>query len=108
MAAGDDEGGFDFTGWAPLVGRWAETTSDVARFVGSADPAETIGLLIGPEELGLTAGMLSVHARFPVDEEPEPQGRIVFGFNPRGADFYSAGLGGYRALYTIERYIPGE
>jgi hypothetical protein len=99
----------DFSGWAPVLGRW-ETHPDGAVYTGPEDPTEpAVGMLIAPDSVGVMAGVISVHMRFPSDpQEQEPQGRLVFGFTPRAGQHYSAGLGGYRALYCVEAFLPSE
>jgi hypothetical protein len=98
-----------FSRWAPILGRWSlegYNATYQGQGAGADDPA--IGLLRAPDSFGLTAGLLSTTIRFPRGDEKEPQGRIVFGFNPRTQAHYSAGLGGWRALYTIEQFLPQE
>jgi hypothetical protein len=109
VAVDESEPNVDFTGWAPIIGRW-DLEPDRARYRGpeSASGEPAVGLLRAPDSLGLTAGRISTILEFPADQEEEPQGRIVFGFNPRSQHHYSAGLGGYGSLYCVEELVPRE
>jgi hypothetical protein len=109
-----DDNDVDFRRWAPIMGRW-ERTKDSARYLPppAGDDASgrevAAGILLAPEDLEVAAGWLSCDLRFPADAaEDEPQGRLVFGFHPRTQAHYSAGLGGWRALYVVEQFTPGE
>ncbi|KKL97207.1 hypothetical protein LCGC14_1836800, partial [marine sediment metagenome] len=99
----------DFSTWAPIVGRW-ETGEGIARYLGSDDPEDqALGMLIAPDQFAFGAGYASVKLRFPKHEsELEPQARILFGFSPTRTHHYSAGMGGYRAMYSIEQFVPDE
>lgn len=104
--ATDHEVGAGFQNWAPILGRWT-LRSDEAIYAGVKDE-NAYGLLRAPDSVGVSGGSVACTMMFPPSpgDEPEPQGRIVFGFNPRTQQHYSAGLGGFRALYTVEQYIP--
>lgn len=87
-----------FANWAPLIGRW-ELGEDSAVYLppGPDDPAH--GLLLSPAYL--STGAVRCQVRFPADEA-EAQGRIVIGYDGETQAHYSAGLGGWRALYSVE------
>jgi hypothetical protein len=97
-----------FQRWAPLAGYWGLEHSE-AVFHGK-DSAEAYGLIRAPDSLGVGEGTVSCTMRFPhtPGDEFEPQGRIVFSFNPRTEHHFSAGIGGFRSLYNIEQFVPGE
>jgi hypothetical protein len=93
----------DFRDWAPILGRW-ERTEDAATYQGAPEPEPAVGILLAPDVFNLNAGTLVVTVRFPTDPEPEPQGRIVFGFHSRTQNHFSAGLGGWKAMYVVEDF----
>jgi hypothetical protein len=97
-----------FEDWAPILGRW-ELSDELARYMpppeSSDDPA--IGMALSGTEFG--AGLIHATVRFPAHPiERLPQGRIVIGYDTRREAHYSAGLGGWNALYTIEEFVPGR
>jgi hypothetical protein len=62
---------------------------------------------VAPDEMLLSNGSLHATVRFRSDEtEQEPQGRVLFGFDSRTQSHFSAGIGGWRALYTVEQFAP--
>lgn len=111
-SGGPDEDNAGFTRWAPIYGRW-ELERDTARYLGpSAPPAPDVatpqfGILLAPE-LEFSGGTLATTIRFAAHEEPRPQGRLLFGFDPLDMENYAAGLGGYESLYVVERFEPGS
>jgi hypothetical protein len=103
MPAEDSEQ-HSFLGWAPVIGEWQ--LGETAAFIPPAEPEPPIGLLLAPGQL--QSGTINVDVLFPQSDETNPQARIVFGFDPAENAFYAAGLGGYNALYIMERIAPGQ
>jgi hypothetical protein len=96
-----------FADWAPLLGRWDR--GQQARYHGPSDGVEpAVGMLRAPDSFSATGGTIATTITFPADAELEPQGRIMFGFNPRTQAHYSAGLGGYGSMFSIEQFVPRE
>jgi hypothetical protein len=93
----------DFTSWAPLLGGWDQNGS-TATYLEPAAPTVPAGLLIGPHDL--TSGIAGVTISFPEGEDPAPQGRIVFGYDPATGAHYSIGIGGYEGLYVLDQFVP--
>jgi hypothetical protein len=98
----------DFRDWAPILGKW-EREEGVARYLGPPEPDAAFGILLAPDTWNLGAGRVDVRVTFPADEaEAEPQGRIIFGWDSRNQSHFSAGLGGWNALFVVEAYRPPQ
>jgi hypothetical protein len=97
----DFEVGTDFRAWARLLGRW-DLQDGSALYAPEDDKEPAVGTILSPVEL--REGVLSVTTRFVSGEEVLPQARIIFGWDSHTKQHYSAGLGGYNAMYSIEAF----
>jgi hypothetical protein len=88
-----------FEGWV-AEGPW-QIQRNFAKYEGVGQPGEPAGTLIAPNSLD--RGSISVTVSFGADSGTA-QARIMFGFQPATGSYYTAGLGGYNALYVVDEY----
>ena len=98
----EEDAGTDFRAWARLLGRWDLQDGSALYSPPDDKEASAVGTILAPDQM--RGGILTVTARFVAGEETLPQARIIFGWDPLTKRHYSAGFGGWNALYSVEAF----
>jgi hypothetical protein len=86
--------------WAALAGNWTFDGAS-AIYDGPQDPAAPAGIAMS--DLTVFTGWVEAEITL---SSVEAAGRIVFGRDPIGASYYSAGVGGDRFAYVLDQFLP--
>ena len=89
------------TDWAAIAGNWS-FKGRVAKYSGATDAAD--GIVLSPDTL--RSGRVSTKV-FLSDTE-RCVGRILLGYDAETERYFSVGLGGDSAAYTVEEFVPGK
>jgi hypothetical protein len=88
--------------WIDLRGLWDRSTPDIIRYTGPSDNYPLpIGLILNNGMVN--KGKIICEASFP---EAISEARILFGYSSQSSRYYTAGLGGWTAGYTIQEFDP--
>jgi hypothetical protein len=86
--------------FVPMQGRWRFDNG--ATYLGSDEPeGARVGVCLSSTKF--RQGVATVKAKF---TDVVTAARILIGYNATTGGYYSVGLGGYRAAYLVDTYIP--
>ena len=89
--------------WAPVVGKWKLTPTS-ARFSGPQEPSSPFGIALATQRF--KRGSVNLTAELADSEKGA--GRVLFGYHAESGNYFTAGVGGYDAAYTIDEFVPGK
>lgn len=89
--------------WAPLAGNWSFDGRS-ANYLGPEEKRDPVGLALSADRL--RQGSLQVAVR--LDRPIEGSGRLVFGYDSSGRNYFSIGIGGYDRAYVLDEFVQGR
>ena len=90
--------------WVDLNGRWDFGMTGYAKYLGNANGIPIpYGLALCNGKL--VQGIIKAAVNFPSEVT---EARILFGYNPDDASYFTAGIGGWGYGYTIQEFVPNS
>jgi len=97
--------GRNYRNWVPIVGKWNFEENSAIYVSPEPNIDFPHGITLCPQHI--RNGEIQTSIIFP--EEPEKhEAKIIFGFDPKTNNYYSAGIGGYGLAFGIDEFISGR
>jgi len=97
-----------FKKWLVITGRW-EITKQYVKYLGPDDPNTSVphGIILYQTTLWQGKGSIETNVNF-LGGAKEGSARILFAYNSKTREYYTAGLGGHGYAYCMSDFRIGE